>query len=109
MLVALNYEVNDETLTNMIRTVDSDLSGDLSFQEFVTLLIMINQTTTDPNNESSNPPSTETFQVHLSQFSNQQIERFFETFRSVGKPLPTPLIPARCLHQSVASLCLSVP
>jgi hypothetical protein len=84
MLIALNYEVSHETLSSMVKAVDSDLSGDLSFEEFVTLLILINQMNTDSGNDNSKPPA-ETFEVDISKFPREDIERFFLTFKSVGK------------------------
>lgn len=84
MFLALNYcNVTEDIIQNLVRSVDSDLSGNLCFEEFVALIILVHQ---EQNNQNTEPVTSAdtTFQIDTSKFSNQEMQRFFSIFRSVG-------------------------
>ena len=84
MLVALGYEneATPEFVSELVRQVDVDGSNDLSFDEFVTLLILINQARSvigDGNaNTIQNEDELAPVSADLSQFTPEEIASFRE-------------------------------
>lgn len=73
MFATLNYEVTEEMLRQMIAAVDTDQSGNLSFREFIALVILVsNSLNTDEPEEKSTV-----------EFTSEDHARFTELFRSV--------------------------
>jgi hypothetical protein len=88
MFNGLGFKISRKILRRLIRTVDADRSGSLSFQEFISLILLV----TEALQEGASTED-EVYAVDMSQFSNDEIEHFETIFEIVGTLLS--LLPRR--------------
>jgi Ca2+-binding EF-hand superfamily protein len=80
MFVKLGYTISRKILRRLIRMVDTDHSGSLSFDEFLALVTLVSRAL---EREENNIPD-ETYTVDLSQFTQEELQELLAIFNAVG-------------------------
>jgi Ca2+-binding EF-hand superfamily protein len=98
MFVSLNYQLTDERILELVASVDSDRSGNLCFEEFVALVIIVNQSNEAQQTGEAEMNASQKYGVDCSQFTEDEVQGFWNMFQSVGGSLPPlpALSPAHC-------------
>jgi hypothetical protein len=79
MFNSLGFQISRKILRRLIRIVDTDRNGNLSFEEFTSLILLVN----DALREGASTQD-EVYEVDMSQFSNDEIEHLETIFEIVG-------------------------
>lgn len=79
MFATLGYQISRKVLRRFIRMVDVDRNGTLSFNEFVSLLVLVN------NALAEGEDRPDIYEADFSNFTPDEIEHFRAIFQAVGR------------------------